>query len=157
MSKKTAVQQFSLEMIWWAFTLVLTALVLLPIYSYRVDFPFYVYNTAFLIVAITITRYIFSLHMNWIRDRFLLQGVLSFLMIPTAFLLGQGLNEYITYLDNNGPDALIRQLSAADGLRMSAYLNSEYFFFGIWSVIAAIVLPFRVIYRVWTRYKVKYQ
>lgn len=106
-----------------------------------------------MIVAITVTRYIFTLHLNWLRDRFVLQGVLCFLMIPTVFLIGQGLNEYITYLDNNGPDVLIRHLDLEEGRRMRSYLNSEFFFFGVWAVIAGVILPFRVIYRVWTRYK----
>lgn len=148
-------RQITLEIIWWAFTLVLTALVLLPIYSKAIPFPFYTYNAVFVIVAITVTRYIFTLKINWMRDRFLIQGAFCFVMIPTIFLMGQGLNEYITYLDNNGPDVMIAHLPLESGQAMKAYLNSEYYFFGVWGILAGIILPFRVIYRVWTRYKLK--
>lgn len=146
-------RQLILEICWWAFTAVLTILVLLPIRNQIPQFPFFVYNGVAVVVAITMTRYLFSLHINWMRRLFMVQGFLIFLMIPTLFYIGQGLNAYITYLDNNGPDVLINHLSLESGQQMKSYLNSEYYFFGVWAIIAGVIFPFRVIYHIWKNYK----
>jgi len=150
---QTDSRQLILEICWWAFTAVLLALVLLPIKNQVPQFPFFAYNALAIIVAITMTRYLFSLHINWMRRRYYIQGALAFLMIPTLFFIGQGLNEYITYLDNNGPDALIRHLPLATGQQMKSYLNTEYYFFGVWAIIAGGLFPFRMIYHIWKNFK----
>lgn len=140
------------ELIWWLFTVVLCALVLLPIYSNGIKFPFYVYNIIYIIAAITLTRYLFFLTFSWLRDRFIAQAAVIFLLIPLIFIMVQGMNEYITYLDNNGPDVLVRHLGLATQDGLNTYLKSEYFFFGVWAVVAGGLLPFRIIVNVWRRY-----
>ncbi len=146
-------RQISLELIWWVFTFVLTALVLLPIYDRQINFPFYAYNAVFVIATISLTRYLFLLNISWLRDRFYAQAALIFVLIPLLFYMGQGLNEFITYLDNNGPDYLVKDLPKSYAAAMNAYLRSEYFFFGIWAIMAGAMLPFRIFYNVWKRYK----
>lgn len=145
--------QLGVELLWWIFTLVLTALVLLPIYDRQIDFPFYMYNAVAVIAAISLTRWLFLLNISWLRGRFILQAALVFILIPLLFFLGQGLNEFITYLDNNGPDYFVRNLPEQYAKAMNTYLRSEYFFFGIWAIVAGVLLPFRIFHHVWKYYK----
>lgn len=148
----TTNKYWQLELIWWLFTLVLCVLVILPIWNKGIDFPFYAYNIVYVIAAITLTRYLFFLNLSWLKDRFVAQAGLVFLLIPLLFMMGQGLNEFITYQDNNGPDVLVRGISDETAESMNAYLKSEYFFFGIVGMAAGIILPFRILINVWRRY-----
>ena len=145
-------KHWQLEIIWWLFTLVLAALVLLPIKSKGINFPFYTYNAVFVVAAVTLTRYLFFLNLSWLKDRFVFQAGLIFVLIPLLFIMGQGLNEFITYQDNNGPDVLIRALKSTSAGALNAYIKSEYFFFGTWAMTAGLILPFRIVINVWRRY-----
>lgn len=151
MSKNKHLQ---LEIIWWLFTLVLATLVLLPIKSQGINFPFYAYNMVYVIATVTLTRYLFFLNLSWLKDRFVAQAGLIFMLIPLLFMMGQGLNEFITYQDNNGPDVLIKGLTSESANAMNAYIKSEYFFFGTWAMVAGLILPFRILVNVWRRYLV---
>ncbi|MEM1359702.1 MAG: hypothetical protein AAGF89_15975 [Bacteroidota bacterium] len=146
-------KQISYELLWWTFTLVLAALILAPIYTQLPEFPFYFPNFVYVVVAITLTRYLFFLKISWLRDRLAVQGGFSILLIPLIFWMVQHFNAFITYFDEEGPDVLIKSLPADIGEVMNAYLHAEYRFFGTWAIIAAIITPFRLLYNVWMRYR----
>ncbi|NJO86528.1 MAG: hypothetical protein HC821_00050 [Lewinella sp.] len=131
----------------------LVSLVLLPIYSYRILFPFYNYNAAYVVVAVTLTRYLFFLEFSWLRHRFVLLAATAFLMIPLLFWQVQGLNEFITYLDNYGPDVFVLALEGQTATGMLTYLRSEFYFFGVWACIAGLAWPLRVLFHVWANYR----
>lgn len=141
------------ETIWWAFTLVLTGLLLLPIYTQIPDFPFFVANAVYIIVAITLTRYFFFLKISWLRDHLLIQGVLSLLLIPLIFWMVQYFNGFIRFFDAYGPDALVKELPKDTASMMKGYLQAEYRFFGVWAIIGALLTPIRMLYNVWSRYR----
>ncbi len=140
------------ELTWWAFTLVLAGLVLLPIYSQLPNFPFYAPNFVYILVAITLTRYLFFLNISWLRDHLLVQGGLSILLILLIFWMVQNFNSFIIFFDEQGPDVLIKHLDKKTGSILNSYLKTEYRFFGVWAVVAAIITPFRLLYNVWKRY-----
>jgi len=140
------------ELTWWAFTLVLAGLVLLPIYSQLPDFPFFVPNFVYVVVAITLTRYLFFLNISWLRDHLLVQGGLSILLIILIFWMVQNFNSFIIFFDEEGPDILVKHLEKETGSILNSYLKTEYRFFGVWAVMAAVITPFRLLYNVWTRY-----
>jgi hypothetical protein len=148
MSKTTSVLY---EFIWWAFTLVLAGLVLLPI-SQLSDFPFFVSNSIFVVVAITLTRYLFFLDISWLRDHLVVQATFSILLLPLVFWMVQSLNGFITFFDEQGPDVLVKHLDKDLGEILNSYLKTEYRFFGIWAVIASLIMPLRLLYNVWKRY-----
>ncbi len=141
------------EFLWWAFTLVLAGLVLLPVYAQIPAFPFFIPNFIYVLTAVTLTRYLFFLRISWLRDHLLVQGALSLLLIPLIFWMGQSLNEFVTYFDENGPDVLVRNLPKDAAGVINGYLKAEYRFFGIWAIIAALFTPLRLLYNVWVRYR----
>ena len=141
------------EGLWWAFTFVLAGLVLLPIYSTVPSFPFFFPNFLFVVVAVTATRYLFLLEVTWLRDRLILQAAVVILMVPLIFYMVQAFNAFIIYFDEQGPDVLIKNLASDTGTTMDRYMHAEYRFFGVWAVVASAVLPFRLIYNAWARYR----
>jgi len=134
MAENNRLPQASYELLWWAFTLVLAALVLAPVYNYIPDFPFFLPNFVYIVVAITLTRYLFFLKITWLRDHLAWQAGISFLLIPLTFWMVQ-------YFPPDTAEV------------MNIYLNNEYKFFAIWAIAAAVVTPFRFLYNVWMRYR----
>ena len=150
---KAGTAQLTFELTWWAFTFVLAGLVLLPIYSTVPAFPYFVPNLIYVVVAVTLTRYLFLLDISWLRDRLYLQGAIVFVLIPLIFYMIQQFNAFIIYFDEQGPDILVKSLEPATAKIMDNYLHAEYRFFGVWAVVAAIITPFRIIWNVFKRYK----
>ncbi len=141
------------EASWWAFALVLAGMVVLPIYSTVPDFPFYVPNFIYVVTAVTLTRYLFLLHVSWLRDQLLLQAAIAMVLIPLVFYMVQAFNAFVIYFDERGPDILIRSLDPELGRTIDSYMHAEYRFFGVWAIVASIVMPFRLIYNAWARYR----
>lgn len=150
-SKRTATALF--ELTWWAFALVLAGIVLLPIYGSVPNFPFFLPNFIYVIVAVTLTRYIFLLKVSWLRDRLLVQAAMVILCIPLIFYMVQAFNSFIIYFDERGPDFLVRSLDPEIGPTLDRYMHAEYRFFGVWAIMVAAVTPFRLIYNAWARYR----
>ena len=145
--------QATYELLWWAFTFVLAGLIVLPIYTKVPQFPFVLPNFIYVIVAITFTRYLFFLNISWLRDRIILQGLISLAVIPLIFWMAQYFNYFIIYFDENGPDILVKHLSKGLGKIIDTYMHAEYRFFGVWAIVAAGVMPFRLLYNAWVRYR----
>ena len=152
-SSKRSTATVLFELTWWAFALVLACLVVLPIYSTLPDFPFFLPNFIYVVVAVTLTRYLFLLHVSWLRDRLILQGLVALLLVPLIFYTVSNFNAFIIFFDERGPDVLIRGLEPDTGSTIDRYVKAEYRFFAIWAVVAAIVTPFRLIYNAWARYR----
>ena len=145
--------QASFELLWWVITLLIAALVLLPIYTKVPDFPFFLPNFVYVVVAITATRYLFFLDISWLRDRLFLQAAVSLALIPLLFWMGQWFNYFIIFFDEEGPDVLVKYLDPAWRSTIDTYMHSEYRFFGVWAIVACVITPFRLLYNAWVRYK----
>ena len=140
-----------MELIWWAFTTILLVAVLLPIYNTVENYPFWISNAMFIIVFITLTRYIFLLRHTFLAKRQILKGVFIFLSIPFIFYLIGEINFFQTYLDEQGVEALIgNDISFNTRNRLAGFIRNEIMFFGIGSVIAALIFPFRMMMSIWT-------
>ncbi len=137
------------ELLWWAFTLLVAGVVLFPIFIWSPAFPFYWDNLLFIITFITLGRYIFLLPHTFLAYRQTPKLVLLFLCIPFVFLLIQQLNSFQTFLDENGPEALVGALSYEQTLAMSGYARSEMLLFAVGSIVSAVLFPFRMMVSVW--------
>lgn len=153
MAETQRLPQATYELLWWAFTIVLAALVLAPVYANIPDFPFFLPNFIFVVVAITLTRYLFFLKISWLRDHLAWQAGLSILILPLIFWMGQYFNLFVTYLDEQNPDVFIKHLPEARAEIMSIYLNNEYKLFAFWAIAAGLIMPLRLLYNVWVRYR----
>ncbi len=138
-----------LELYFWLFTAVLAAGVLLPILTRLPDYPFLFVNIIYIIVAVTMTRYIFLLEHTFLAYRQRLKVVVFFLFIPLVFYLIQELNYFQTFLDEEGQEAIVGRLPFDQRGSMLTYIRSEIILFGVAAVISTIVLGFRLLISVW--------
>jgi len=138
-----------LELIWWVFTAVVVIGVLLPIYTNVEGYPFYFINIVYVVTFITLTRYIFLLRYTFLAKRERIKLILFFLSIPFVFYLGQELNHFQTFLDEEGLNAVTGFLPLSSGTGMIQYIQNEILLFGVGSIICAVVFPFRLMVSIW--------
>lgn len=138
-----------LELLWWLITALITALVVFPIYFNIADYPFYVMNIVFIVTFITISRYLFLLPYTFLARIEWLKITIVFLCIPLIFYLVQALNGFQTFLDEEGVGKLVGDMPTERQLQWTDYIRSELLLFGVGSVIASVLLPFRLLLSVW--------
>lgn len=142
-------QKMQLEFYFWVLTLVVAVGILLPILSTLPDYRFLLPNIVYIVVAITMTRYLFLLKHTFLAKRQVLKVAISLLCIPLLFYLVQALNGFQTFLDEEGPEAIVGPLAYSSRSGLMTYIRSEMLLFGVASIISAFVLPFRLILSVW--------
>jgi hypothetical protein len=141
--------KWTLEIIWWVFTFLLTIGILLPILSVTRDYYFLGVNVVFIIAFITLARYIFLLHLTFLSQYEWLKVVLVFVSPVWVFLLVQEVNNFQTYVDEYGWEAVLGDLPTSTLKNISNYTHSELLFFGVGSAISAALVPFRMVLSVW--------
>ncbi len=138
-----------LEIMWWIVTALIAAVVLLPIRYWAPEFPFFGINLIFIVVFITLSRYIFLLPHTWLAGKGRIKIVLLFLCMPLVFLLIQELNHFQTFLDENGPETLVGSLSYEMTQSMIGYVRGEMLLFAVGSIVAGVLFPIRMVISVW--------
>ncbi len=141
-----------LEMLWWAFTLVLTLVLVLPITTQIPQYPFLGINILYIITFVTITRHLFLLQHTFIAPFQRVRLALIFLMIPFIFYQIQELNYFQITLDEQGLDFFVSHLPYEDRGSMMRYLYNQMVFFAAGSIIASFLFPFRMVLSIW-RYR----
>ncbi len=140
---------FRLEIIWWFFTLILVTGVLYPILSKVDNYPFLVINIIFIIVFVTFTRYIFLLKHTFLAKQQLLKTGIVLIGVPIIFMLINQINLFQTFLDENGTEGIVGDLAFGKRENIANFIRAEMLFFGVGSVISAIILPLRLVVSVW--------
>lgn len=148
-SKTLRNQKILIEVIWWVFTCILIILVLLPVWNNVPDYPFFGANIFFIAGAVTFTRYIFLLpttliaRTKWIKVIIIATACISFFVMSTA------LSDFRNFLDERGLQTLVTHLHVHEQTDLIQYIKREMVFFGVASVIAAIVLSLRMFISLW--------
>ncbi|MFK7809604.1 MAG: hypothetical protein AB8F74_17500 [Saprospiraceae bacterium] len=138
-----------LELVWWLFTFIVLAGVLIPVHNTTTDYPFWIANSIFVIVFITLTRYVFLLRHTFLADKQTLKVVLFFLSIPIVFFLVSQLYYFQTFLDEKGVESFLQGMPLAKTNRIASFIRTEMMMFGIGSIIIAIIFPFRMLLSYW--------
>lgn len=142
-------RKYLLEIVWWVITALVTLLVILPIIQNSNDYPFIFSNTLFIVVFITLVRYIFFLKYTLIATRQYVKLTLIFLCIPLVFTLVSHLNHFITYIDENSAESFLKEMPEIKATRIGNYLKTEMLLFGVGSIISGAVFPFRLLRSIW--------
>lgn len=145
-------QKLRLELLWWVLTVSLLILVMAPVYLYTEDYPFWNVNIIYIVTFITVARYVFLLPTTFLAKIQWLKVALIFISIPAIFLLIQEMNRFQVFLDYNEPEDLVGLIPVETSRAMMKYIRSEFILFGVGSIIAWVVVPFRMITSVW-RYR----
>lgn len=138
-----------LELIFWVFTAIITAVVLLPILTSVENYPFLFINIVYIVAAVTVTRYLFLLRHTFLARRQHLKVAVFFLFIPFIFYLIQELNHFQVFLDEEGLDAVVGNLPYEQRNNMMDYIRNQMILFGVASIVASVALPFRLLASVW--------
>jgi hypothetical protein len=138
-----------LELIWWVFTIILAVGLTYPIQSKLSNYPFLITTVAFIIIFITFTRYVFLLKHTFLAKKQILKVVMVFLCLPVAWYLVEEINYFQTFIDEQGPLALVGELPDNQQKSMSNYIRSVLLFFGVGGVIITVVFALRLIVSVW--------
>jgi hypothetical protein len=148
MNKQT-VLTLRLELLWWIVTGIILLGVLFPIYNSGADFPFWKINIIFIVVFITLTRYLFLLKHTFLGYIQWAKVVVLFLCIPLIiFLIGE-MHTFQQYIDEIGLDDIFAHLSLKGQVGMVNYVRSEMLLFGVGAIIAAVLTPFRMLISFW--------
>lgn len=142
-------KRIQLELYFWLFTALIAAAVLLPIVTRLPDYPFLLTNIVFVLVAVTMTRYLFLLKHTFLAERQRLKVIAFFSFIPLIFYLVQELNYFQTFLDEEGPAAIVGSLPFSSQESMITYIRSQIILFGVASIISTVALGFRLLISVW--------
>jgi hypothetical protein len=142
-------KRIQLELYFWLFTALIATAVLLPIITRLPDYPFLLTNIVFVVVAITMTRYLFLLKHTFLAKRQRLKVIFFFLFIPLIFYMVQEINYFQTFLDEEGPEAIVGSLPLSNQESMITYIRSQIILFGVAGIISTVTLGFRLLLSVW--------
>lgn len=135
-----------MEVVWWLVTAIIVVITLLPIYSkLGKDYPFYVSNIAFIVVAVTFIRYIFLLKHHWLVSAKWIKIVFIFLPIPIFFYLMDAFYEFQAYSDEVGLGAMLSSLSYPEQSGLGKFIRSEMILFWSAAFLSNAYMPIRMI------------
>jgi hypothetical protein len=138
-----------LELLGWLFTAFVVWCILYPIHQSLHVWMFEKWNVMYIIVLITLVRYLFFLPHTFLAKQQVLKFVIFILLIPVTFFLAQGLNGFMTTIEKQTWDDITGHLPLEQRRTMESYLWNEMLFFAAGSVIAAPVLAFRLLVSIW--------
>ncbi|AFC24521.1 hypothetical protein [Saprospira grandis] len=155
-----AKQQFQLklklELIFWALTLLLVGLLTYPLFSIMQDWSFVYANALFIVIFVTYTRHLFLLKYSFLAYAQWAKFVLIFASIPLIFKLIEYTFNFQDFMESEGLPSFTPYFYPEVGIKQQQqlldYMKGEYLFFGVASIIAAILLPFRLLISYWRVY-----
>ncbi|MBK8193665.1 MAG: hypothetical protein IPK76_10830 [Lewinellaceae bacterium] len=138
-----------LEITWWIATALIVLATQYPIHKAMHVWPFEGWNILFVVVVVTLGRYIFLTKHTYLAQRQVLKVALLLLMFPLTFVLINGLNEFLSFIEEQTWEPLTGHLPAADKKAIEDYIWSEMLFFGAGSIITAPVFAGRMMLSIW--------
>lgn len=144
--------KLNLAGLWILAMILLPVISLWPIYSNELDYPFYLNNFVFILTPIFFLRYIFFIKFTFIENTL----IPKILFIPLAIVLiiysYRGFNEFVNFYNDNGIFYSLEKFDLKKQDFLSTYINRQYIFFAVLSMIVSIIMPFRMLISVWRVY-----
>jgi hypothetical protein len=140
---------FMLELVGWVMTGLVVWAVLFPIHKSMRIWVFEGWNIVFMVVLLTAARYLFLLPHTFLAKRQILKFALFIAFFPLFFLLIQGLNGFMTHIEEQTWASITGHLPTDRRNAMEKYLWKEMIFFGAGSIIVIPVLGARLLLSIW--------
>ncbi len=147
MSKKGLL--FINEILWIAVFSIIAAIIVFPIYQKLPNFPFIIANFVFIFVTLFLIRYILFIKKSIISNKRTLLKAFFFLSIPTVLFLSDQYFTILAFFKELGFEFIPDDFSYLDAKSLGNYVKTEISFFGISSIIAAVIFPFRILSYLW--------
>lgn len=142
--------KLSLEIIWWITTLIVTAIIILPIYlAIGTDYLFYIENIVAIVIFITLSRWILMLRHTLFGWNKKIKVFILFAMIPLFFICYDNLVDFQSFIDEQDIYSMLNILSTAEKPKLAKYIRYEYLFFGTGAMICIVIIPFRMVISIW--------
>ena len=127
----------------------LVVILLAPIWQAQVEYPFYVKNTAFIIIGVMLVKHIFFLKYTWLNNFQKLKILFIPLSIPMILILIRTLNSFTAFADQVALAELMPDLSFERQRFLSRYIKAEFIIVAVVAISAGILFPFRLLVSVW--------
>ncbi len=138
-----------LEALWWAFTLVLVVGMLYPIWRYGQGFPFLFQNAVFIVLFVTLVRYLFLLKYTFLARAEKWKIALIFVSMLLFAYTFRAWADFRAYLRADGFEPHFAHLALDDMFALARYARNELLFFTTGTLIATVLFPFRMIVSIW--------
>lgn len=138
-----------LELIWWVVTAVVVLAVLYPIHKAMYVWPYEAWNIAFMVVLITLARYLFLLPHTFLAKQQEVKVALLILMFPLTFIMVDALNGFMVYIEENTWDPLTGHLPLAEKNSIEQYIWTQMLFFGMGSCLTPPAFAARLMLSIW--------
>jgi hypothetical protein len=143
------IKKLLLELVWWITTAVIIVVVMFPIWKDYPQFPFQTMNIVYILCFVTFTRYAFLLKHTFLA--YLEKTKIAIVLFTLAIvgILTIQIQDFNVWYDNGDPDQLLYTVKQTKRESLLTYIKSEYLFFAIGSIPAAIVLSGRLLVSIW--------
>ncbi len=142
--------KLTLELLWIIITIIITVLILLPIYGHvGAAYKFYGFNVFIIVVAVTFCRYIFLLKHHYISVAKWIKVLFIFIPIPIFFFLMTGFYEFQAFSDEQGIMSMLTALPFKEQTKFITYIKTEILLFWTTAIIANALMPVRMIVSLW--------
>ena len=146
-------KRWVIEGVLWILTIVLAAIIVLPIINNAIVFPFLEYNIFYAIMGLTLFRYILFWHIHPLTDSKPFKVILICMVPLLFFVLIEGIHSFVEYNDQVGMQDILSHLSLSKYNFFIKYIRIEYLFFGIMSFLGSLLLILKMIRSIWRQIK----
>lgn len=144
-----------LELIWLAATAILVILILMPIRSEIYAFPFEKANIFFIIVFITLIRWLLFLSNTPFGKAQLIKGIIGIGAIWVGLYALRQFSLFQNFIDDKGVESITQHLPEARQIALHKYIISEFIFFASGSMIVCVMMPVRMLISIWRTHNLK--
>jgi hypothetical protein len=142
------------ELTWWALTIVVLLLILLPIwFAVENNYGFYRENIITIIIAITFGRYLFFLKHHWMTASKWYKLIFVFLPVGVFFFLMDSYYDFQRFCDEEGLHSIMDGLSPQYQNQMAIYIKTQMTLFWSAAFISNILLPFKMTRSIYRKLK----
>lgn len=146
-------KKWLIEGVSWLLTVILTTVVLLPVYQAGIVFDWWHYNILYLIGAFTLLRYLFFFRYHPLEKSRVFK-VLAIFAVPLLFFpILEGLHSFLEYSDRVGLQSFMSHLTIQKQNWFEQYIRTEYILSGVTCMIGAFALIIKMIRSLWRQYR----
>lgn len=137
------------EIVWYLISAIATAIIIFPLFYFQIEYPFYWNNVLFVFGFFLLFRIIFLLKFTPYAWNLWAKTIISFSMIPLLFWGIISFAEFKDYLNEEGMQMIVDNVTPADQIPLSNYIRNEMVYFSISFIICALIVPFKLIWSIW--------
>lgn len=143
-------RKLGLSLLWWLISVLITTAVVFPFAIELMDKSVFWVNVAFGIGFIILARTLIQLRQTLLVDHFYYRLAFFILLFPLIFISIEQVNHFQYVVDYDDLNIWLAESFKADQLRnIRSYIQSEFMFFGVGTIIGSVLMIFRLVLFTW--------